>query len=282
MFCANPQPGRFFSTRCRKCPPCVSLRREGWVERTVWEVMAADKAIFITLTFRRKPENGYSQFQLYAKRVRTQMARKGWPGAKLRYICAAEYGERKGRYHLHGIFAVHGGNPPIHFFRGKWIGGITHARQIHAGHARRTSRYVAKYLAKAGRIRASNGFGTGSATQERILRNAGPIAAAIADAFPGAQAIGVREEKGGRTQQAPYRIRRDLRRARLGTGYVQRERPLGGLGSLPTGPLHGSFSEIWGDYLAIGSVRADLAQAEWQLRLISSDSEESEESETEE
>ena len=108
MFCANPRPGRFFSTRCRKCKPCLQLRQQDWMARTVWEILASDKAVFITLTFRRKPTNGYAEFQRYAKRVRITLQRKCHSDARLRFVCASEFGERRGRYHLHGVLAVYG------------------------------------------------------------------------------------------------------------------------------------------------------------------------------
>lgn len=272
MFCANPKPGRFFSTRCRKCKPCLALRQEDWTSRTVWEVLAAEKAVFITLTFRRKPADGYAEFQRYAKRVRIALQRRHSPRSKMRFVCASEFGERYGRYHLHGVVVVHGANPGVHFFRNAWKGGFTHAREIKAGSARRTGRYVSKYLAKAGRIRASNGFGTSAETVQRV--NYGTGIESIIEAFPGAQVVGVREEKGARTQRAPYALRKRFLRSAYVRPLEPISRPVGGLEAVQSGPVHDSH--LWGDYLPLNSVRAYIAEAEYQLRLseeASSDSE---------
>nr|QJB20309.1 MAG: replication initiator protein [Microvirus sp.] len=244
MWCLNPKPGRFFSVRCRKCKTCLSLRREDWAARTVWEILGADKAVFITLTFRRKPKDGYAEFQRYAKRLRQALCRRYGRTSRVRFVCASEFGERRGRYHLHGIICAIGCDPPVRFFRNRWKGGITHARAIGSVGAKRVSRYVAKYLAKAGRIRASNGFGTGSATQERIVTNVSrdATAAAIFQAFPGAQVVAVREAQGEKPVRAPYALRKRRKRAadvqRTFVGYV------GGFRDVSVGP----YDCVWGEF----------------------------------
>jgi len=216
MYCAKPKPGRFFSTRCRKCKPCLQLRREDWSSRAVWEILSADKSVFITLTFRRKPTNGYDEFQRYAKRVRITLVRKFDKTTRLRFVCAAEFGESRGRYHLHGILSVYGGNPPVRFFRDRWKGGITHARAIAPDGAKRVGRYVAKYLAKAGRVNSSNGYGTSVGTQERIRNNVSrnnATAEAIFAAFPGAE-VAAFKAQGEKPLLAPYALRRARKRVR--------------------------------------------------------------------
>jgi len=201
--------------------------------RTVWEILGSEKSVFITLTFKRKRKltNVYADFQRYAKRVRINLERRIGKTCRLRFVCATECGDRGGRLHLHAIMCVHGGSPSVHFFRNRWQGGITHARAIKADSPRRVARYVAKYLAKSGRIRASSGFGTSSGTIERVNQNVrrDPTGAAIFDAFPGAQVFAVRSQAETRPVNAPYGLRRaflvarDARRGQLGRDATRLE-----------------------------------------------------------
>lgn len=279
MFCANPKPGRFFSTRCRRCKPCRALRQEDWSARTVWEVLAAEKAVFITLTFRRKPTDGYQEFQLYLKRLRIALCRRYGKDARLRYICASEFGERNGRYHLHGILTTRGCAPPVREFRNRWISGITHARAIARGAASRVGRYVSKYLAKDGRIHASNGFGTHAETVTRITQNVGinATAAAVFEAFAGAQVVRIKEE-GSKPVKAPYALRKRRKLSADGPRHEFIRRRISDVADVPD-----PFRDIWGDYTALNTTLAYIAEAEWNLREGEhrSDDEEASESELE-
>jgi len=218
QLCASPKPGMFGSVRCRKCKPCLALRQADWVSRAVWEFLAADHGWFVTLTFRFKPkeDEAYAEFQKYVKRLRKVEGK----GRSFRYLCCSEFGERNGRYHLHALVLVHGPNVVGRLLRNRWKGGFTHARKLKARHAPRVARYVGKYLAKVGRIRASTGFGNQTEKVNQNVLGTHQIGLAILEAFPGAKVVAVKEDGSPRVR-APYHLRRPARLGYYSGGSVQ-------------------------------------------------------------
>jgi len=199
--------------RCWKCAPCkawrTTLRKSDWASRSAWEVFGSDgNAWFLTLTFRVKPseDEAYGHFQRFFKRVRKARGGKG----PLRYICASEFGERRGRYHLHAIVVSHGAPLVGRQLRSKWSWGITHARAIKPSDAARVARYVGKYVAKAGRVRASNGWGNQIERVNQNVRRTDETVDAVLSAFPGAKVTGIKAP-GSKRVRAPYHLRRAAR-----------------------------------------------------------------------
>ncbi len=238
--------------RCRKCGPCKVwagiLRKADWVSRAVWEILASDgNAWFLTLTFRFKPKEGegYGDFQKFAKRVRKARGKD----CKIRYICASEFGERNGRYHLHAIILGHGRGLSRRDLRSKWTGGYSHARAIDPNNSARAARYISKYLAKVGRIHASNGFGNQIERVNLNVSRTSPTTAAVLAAFPGAKVTAIKEAGQARCQRAPYHLRRPVRFVPdPGPRVWYGERPTSSDGLLPDYPAHWVH---WGPFSAL-------------------------------
>lgn len=240
--CVEPGKG-WMGGRCWKCKPCKAwrstLRKSDWASRSAWEILGSDgNAWFLTLTFRFKPtgEDGYAHFQRFVKRVRKSRGAKG----PLRYICASEFGERFGRYHLHAIIVCHGAPIMGRELRSRWSWGITHARAIKPSDSARVARYVGKYVAKAGRVRASNGWGNQILRVNENVRRTNETANAILEAFPGAKVVAVKAKDGKRIR-APYHLRRPAR-------VVPDLRPREWLGirPSPSADVYVGHPELWG------------------------------------
>lgn len=97
---------------------------------------------------------------------------------------------------------------------------------------------------------------------EHVRRNA--TVDAVFSAFPGAQVVAVKEPDERKAQRAPYALRKHWQRTRNVGGYVERQRPIGGLRDLSSS----AFDDVWGDYLPLNSVRAWQSQAEYVLREV--------------
>ncbi len=91
---------------CKQCWQCQKARVNDLVGRCLAEMARSSCTLAVTLTYAGDvPESAllrYRDIQLFLKRLR-------FAGFKVRYICAGEYGSRKGRAHWHIVL----------FFRGK-------------------------------------------------------------------------------------------------------------------------------------------------------------------
>lgn len=136
---------------CRKCPKCRFVRAQRWKRRILDEAARAERVWFVTLTYRSLPPDGVGQYrdvQLYLKRVRKVVPR-------FRFLCVAEKGTKKGRFHWH-LLIFSGCGVKKTDLRRKWPQGFTHARLASEG----ALSYVADYSAKSMiRVSASRGFG---------------------------------------------------------------------------------------------------------------------------
>jgi hypothetical protein len=92
---------------CGQCIGCRLERSRQWAIRCMHEAQMHTENSFITLTYNDKhlPSDKslvYRDFQLFVKRLR-----KRYPGRKIRYYMAGEYGENFGRPHFHAcLFGI--------------------------------------------------------------------------------------------------------------------------------------------------------------------------------
>ena len=92
---------------CGQCVGCRLERSRQWAIRCMHEAQMHEKNCFITLTYDDAHLPGdrslhYRDFQLFIKRLR-----KRYPGRRIRYYMAGEYGENFGRPHWHAcLFGI--------------------------------------------------------------------------------------------------------------------------------------------------------------------------------
>lgn len=98
-------PAREVRVACKKCRMCVLVRADEWVTRIMHEskLYPLVPSLFITLTYDREhyPERGWLRYQdvvAFLKRLR-----KHYPKARIRFVCAGEYGGQFHRPHYHLI-----------------------------------------------------------------------------------------------------------------------------------------------------------------------------------
>jgi len=95
------------SLPCGQCIGCRLERSRQWAIRCMHEAQMHTQNCFITLTYNdaHLPSDRslhYRDFQLFIKRLR-----KRYPGRKIRYYMAGEYGENFGRPHFHAcLFGI--------------------------------------------------------------------------------------------------------------------------------------------------------------------------------
>ncbi|AXQ66278.1 MAG: replication initiator protein [Microviridae sp.] len=96
-----------FIVPCRKCLGCQIDYSRDWANRMIIELQDNSSAIFLTLTYNNEhlpiSSKGYStlckeDLQLFWKRLR-----KHFPGKRIRYYIAGEYGPTTFRPHYHAI-----------------------------------------------------------------------------------------------------------------------------------------------------------------------------------
>lgn len=113
--CSDPQfkDGNTFA--CRRCNQCLSTRRSGWVARGMAEKSIWPYSYTVTLTYSDDTQRGrdgarmfcYADVQGFMMRLRTAAAeaaqKAGKPRPTIRFVCAGEQGDRRGRCHWHII-----------------------------------------------------------------------------------------------------------------------------------------------------------------------------------
>lgn len=195
-FCSSPKATFRGLKPCRKCASCMRFKQRDWASRSVYEAMQAQRTWFCTFTFKVVPVKPYGGFQLYMKRAREA-------GLRIRYVCAIERGDRRGRWHLHALLHCEGAytkrqiEAPWHRKVGQ-SPGFTQVKLLpQSGPARdRVCNYVASYTAKEGRLHASNGYG-GKAILPLVKegKGLGDLVGAALEAFPGATVTRVDRRK---------------------------------------------------------------------------------------
>jgi hypothetical protein len=134
---------------CRKCAACMRIRSRRWQRRAQREFEQAPRTWWVTLTHRADPAPSYKDVQRWLKVIR-----KAHPS--IRYLITEETGHASGRLHWHVLVHSSSGlqRRPM---EQAWRFGYCHARLAKtAGLAS----YMAKYQAKAGKLRASSRYGT--------------------------------------------------------------------------------------------------------------------------
>lgn len=130
---------------CLTCWSCRARRVDDFVGRCLAEQFDASQSLALTLTYRGDVVGAtdlyYRDVQLMLKRLRSD-------GFTVRYICAGEHGERKGRAHWHIVLFFYGSAPELPLERRfdwkYWQHGFTFA-QTSDYHG---FRYLLKYTLK--------------------------------------------------------------------------------------------------------------------------------------
>jgi len=135
------------AVRCRKCDGCRLWRQRVWAARAHVEYQVSPRTWWITLTYRGSSETLYPEVQKFLKRLRKKN--------QVRYVLSEEQGETNGRLHYHVLLHC---RPDLtrRAIEGFWPHGFVHSRLAKSAGL---GRYLAKYLAKQSRIRASVGYG---------------------------------------------------------------------------------------------------------------------------
>lgn len=156
---------QYIPVPCRKCPPCLAKRSNGWIFRLLQHDKVASTALFITLTYSneaftrqsgRITPKGYltlykRDFQLFMKQVRKAMPAprkrtRNEPMTPLdyqnviKYYAVGEYGSTTYRPHYHAIIF----NVPREIIEQKWQHGSVHCDLVNGS----TVAYTTKYMHK--------------------------------------------------------------------------------------------------------------------------------------
>lgn len=135
--------------RCRKCLGCLRKRQWIWSRRAEREFEASARSWWVTLTHREGNSPSFREVQRALSRIRKV-------DREMRYLCTEEYGERLGRLHWHVL--LHCQNAVTKkIIESVWPHGFTKARLAKSA---ALAKYMAKYQAKAGRLRASKHYGS--------------------------------------------------------------------------------------------------------------------------
>lgn len=149
--CVSPVqlPSRVW-VACGQCAMCRHNRTNDFVGRCLAEQCSADETVALTLTYSGDVVGATS---LYYRDVQLMLKRLRKDGFSVRYICAGEHGELKGRAHWHMVLFFRGKRPGVPFERRfswkYWPHGFAFAQ--HANYD--GFRYVCKYLLKEDEIR---------------------------------------------------------------------------------------------------------------------------------
>lgn len=137
-------PG-YVMARCRNCWQCKQDRLNDLVGRCIAEAETSNGVLAVTLTYAGDTPNSavlvYRDVQNMLKRMRKD-------GYNVRYICAGEYGSKKGRAHWHMVLFFQGAVPAVPLERridwGYWPAGYAYFQEPDYG----GFRYVLKYVLK--------------------------------------------------------------------------------------------------------------------------------------
>lgn len=111
--CSRPitQDGKTFA--CRTCNECIAVRRHQWVNRALMEQATSAFTLILTLTYSDETQEGrdgaamfaYADVSDFVKRlnqaIRRQAKKRREPFEPVRFLCAGEQGDRRGRCHWH-------------------------------------------------------------------------------------------------------------------------------------------------------------------------------------
>lgn len=111
--CSRPitQDGRTFA--CRICNECIAVRRHQWVNRALMEKATSAFTLILTLTYSDETQEGrdgammfaYADVSAFVKRlnqaIRREAEKRHQAFEPVRFLCAGEQGDRRGRCHWH-------------------------------------------------------------------------------------------------------------------------------------------------------------------------------------
>lgn len=130
---------------CRYCDLCRSNRLNDLIGRCIAEQCTASKTLAVTLTYAGDTASSavlrYADVQLFLKRLRKD-------GYSVRYICAGEYGDKKGRAHWHIILFFYGRSPSVEMERRVDWSFWPHGFSYFQNPDYKGFRYVMKYALK--------------------------------------------------------------------------------------------------------------------------------------
>lgn len=140
---------------CRGCWACQAERRDDLVGRCVAEAVTSDYVAAVTLTYAGDGAETavlrYSDVQKFLKRLR-------FAGFQVRYICAGEYGSKKGRAHWHMVLFFRGARPEApegqRFDWVYWPHGVAYFQSPNWRGFNYVLKYALKDVAQAGATRA--------------------------------------------------------------------------------------------------------------------------------
>jgi hypothetical protein len=108
--CTRPitKDGNTFA--CRSCDQCISTRRAGWVARAMMEKAQWPHSMCVALTYSDETQENrdaarifaYADVRAFMKRLLRACTYRH-PGARVRFLCAGEQGDRNERCHWHLI-----------------------------------------------------------------------------------------------------------------------------------------------------------------------------------
>lgn len=113
--CTRPitHEGKTFA--CRTCNDCIAVRRHQWVNRALMEKATSAHTLILTLTYSDETQEGrdgaamfaYADVSAFIKRlnqaVRREAERQVEVFEPVRFLCAGEQGDRRGRCHWHVV-----------------------------------------------------------------------------------------------------------------------------------------------------------------------------------
>lgn len=155
----NPATGlpEWPQVACGKCKTCVAGRKNDWAGRLTAEAKASADVYFVTLTYAEEPDDfRYADVQAFMKRLRVDLDRN-FGGAKVRFFCVGERGNRFGRIHWHLLLFVDQrlgwSNWNKHNHRKElwpyWPHGWTDLAKVPTHDTVRRVRYCSKYAVKS-------------------------------------------------------------------------------------------------------------------------------------
>lgn len=142
-------PGGVWS-KCGVCWKCRDSRVNDFIGRCIAEQMHSDEALSVTLTYRGDVVEATS---LYYRDIQLMLKRLRVDGFKVRYLCAGEHGELKGRAHWHVILFLRGKTLDLPLERrfewNYWPHGFAYMQRAEY----KGFKYVCKYLLKNDEVR---------------------------------------------------------------------------------------------------------------------------------
>lgn len=131
---------------CRKCWQCRELRINDWAGRCIAESYTACASFAVTLTYgggdhERAAVLTYSDVQKFMKRLR-------FAGYEISYLCAGEFGSKKGRAHWHLLLYFHNAPPRVELRKNIHVDWWPHGYTFWDDQNTASVKYVLKYMLK--------------------------------------------------------------------------------------------------------------------------------------